>query len=153
MIRRLSLALALSVVAVGAGPAVAAPVDAAKPHVGGKKEKDSYTLELKAVGPYKKGVEGTLELVLKSKPGYHVNGDYPSKFKLAVPAPDGVIYPKTILTKDDGKFGEHEATFKPAFRANNAGKQKLGGTMHFSVCSDKNCFVEKVDVDVEVDVT
>lgn len=151
MIRRLSVLFALISAAL-VTPALAAPVASSSAIHANKKDKDSFTVELKASGPYKKGVEGTVELVLKSKGGHHVNQDYPAKFKVADPAPEGITFPKKILKKEDGKFEEHEATLKIPFVAANAGKAKIGGTFSFSVCSDKNCFMEKADLEVEVDV-
>ncbi len=151
MIRRLSVMFAL-VSAALVTPALAAPVASSSAIQANKKDKDSYTVELKAPGPYKKGVEGTVELVLTSKNGHHVNQDYPAKFKLAEPAPDGVTFPKKVLKKEDGKFEEHVATLKIPFVAANAGKAKIAGTFSFSVCSDKNCFMEKAELEVEADV-
>ena len=152
MIRRLSAVFAV-VVAALVSPAVAAPV--APPtsvQANNKKDKDSYTVELKASGTYKKGVEGTVEIILTPKNGHHVNPDYPAKFKVTDPAPEGITYPKKILKREDGKFEEKGATLKIPFVAANAGKQKVSGAFHFSVCSEKNCFMEKVDLDVDVDV-
>lgn len=153
MIRRLSVMFAL-VSAALVSPALAAPVGSpAQATVqASKKDKDSYTVELKAPGTFKKGVEGTVELVLTSKPGYHVNPDYPAKFKVADPAPEGVTFPKKVLKKEDGKFEEAKAVIKIPFVSANAGKQKIAGTFSFSVCSDKNCYMEKAELDVEVTV-
>jgi hypothetical protein len=117
-----------------------------------KKEAQSYNVELKGSGAYKKGVEGTVELQLTPKAGYHVNPDYPAKFKVADPAAEGVSYPKKVLKKEDGKFEEKEGSLKIPFVADKAGKAKIAGTFQFSVCSDKNCFMEKAELDVEVDV-
>jgi len=138
--RSLVAAIALSI-------AVVSPASAAN-----KQEKDSFTVELKATGPYKKGAESSVELVLKSKGAHHVNPDYPAKFKVADPPPAGVTFPKMVLKKEDGKFEEHQATIKIPFTAANAGKTKIAGVFSFSVCSDKNCFMEKAELDVEVDV-
>jgi hypothetical protein len=137
-----SLVAALVLSAAVASPAFAAP----------KKDAQSYNVELKAAGPYKKGVEGTVELTLTPKPGYHVNPDYPTKFKVADPAADGVTYPKKVLKKEDGKFEEKLGTLKIPFVADKAGKTKVAGVFQFSVCSDKNCFMEKAELDVDVDV-
>lgn len=151
MFRRLSVMFVL-VSAALVSPALAAPAASSATVQASKKDKDSFTVELKSAGSYKKGVEGAVELVLTSKAGYHVNPDYPAKFKLIDPAPEGLSFPKKVLKKEDGKFEETKATLKVPFVAANAGKQKISGTFSFSVCSDKNCFMEKADLDVEVDV-
>lgn len=139
MIRRLLPAFAL-VSIVFVEPASAA----------NKKDKDSYSVELKAGTSYKKGVEGTVELVLTPKNGHHVNPDYPAKLTLTEVA--GITFPKKILKKTDGDFKETLGTMKVPFTAASAGKQKIAGVFQFSVCSDKNCFMEKAELDVEVDV-
>ncbi|MBI2392211.1 MAG: hypothetical protein HYV09_21670 [Deltaproteobacteria bacterium] len=149
-LRPLLAAVVLSAAVVS--PAFAAPAKSSSLVAANKKDGASYTVELTAKGPYKKGAEGTASLVLKAKPGFHVNPDYPAKFKLQDPAPEGVTYPKKVLKKEDGKFEEMQATFGVPFVAANAGKAKIGGTFHFSVCSDKNCFLEKQDLEVDVDV-
>jgi hypothetical protein len=135
-------------------PALAAPPTSVKGTAiaASKKDAPSYTLELKAAGPYKKGVEGTVELVLTPKAKFHVNPDYPAKFKLVDPAPAGVAFPKKVLTKADGKFEEAKGTLKIPFVAANAGKATISGVFHFSVCSDTNCYMEKAEIDVDVTV-
>lgn len=150
-LRALFAAVALS--AAVASPAFAdAKKDPGKDAPAPKKDAQSYTVELKAKGPYKKGVEGKVELTLTPKAGYHVNPDYPAKLKLQDPAPEGITYPKKVLKKEDGKFEEKGASLDVPFVAANAGKAKVSGTFQFSVCSDKNCFMEKAELEVEVDV-
>lgn len=147
-----SLVAALVLSAAVVSPAFAAPVAKSATVAANKKDAQGYNVELKAAGPYKKGVEGTVELMLTPKTGFHVNPDYPAKFKLVDPAPEGVTFPKKVLKKDDGKFEEKQGSLKIPFVADKAGKAKIAGTFQFSVCSDKNCFMEKAELDVEVDV-
>lgn len=148
----MSLRALFAAVALSAAVASPAFADAKKDAPAPKKDAQSYTVELKAKGPYKKGVEGKVELTLTPKAGFHVNPDYPAKLKLQDPAPEGITYPKKVLKKEDGKFEEKAASLEVPFVAANAGKAKVGGTFQFSVCSDKNCFMEKADLEVEVDV-
>ena len=151
-----SLVAALVLSAAVVSPAFAAPgpnaSTGATSIAASKKDAQSYNVELKAAGPYKKGSEGSVELVLTPKAGYHVNPDYPAKFKVADPAPEGVNFPKKVLKKEDGKFEEAKASLKIPFVAEKAGKTKIAGLFQFSVCSDKNCFMEKAELDVEIDV-
>lgn len=148
----MSLRALFAAVALSAAVASPAFADTKKDAPAPKKDAQSYTVELKVKGPYKKGVEGKVELTLSPKPGYHVNPDYPAKLKLQDPAPEGLTYPKKVLKKEDGKFEEKGASLEVPFVAANVGKAKVGGNFQFSVCSDKNCFMEKVDLEVEVDV-
>jgi hypothetical protein len=103
MIRRLLVSFALVSAAV-VSPAVAAPAKHGASVQANKQDKDSYTVELKAAGSYKKGVEGTVELVLTPKGGHHVNPDYPAKFK--VKDAEGITFPKKVLERKDGDFKE-----------------------------------------------
>ena len=148
-LRTLFAAVALSLAV--AAPAYADGKDAKKEAVGPKKDAASYVVELKANGPYKAGAEGKLVLSLTPKAGYHVNPDYPAKLKLQDPAPEGVTFPKKVLKKEDGKFEEKAASLDVPFTVAKAGKAKIAGTFQFSVCSDKNCFMEKADLELEVE--
>jgi hypothetical protein len=120
-------------------------------NTGAKVDSDSYAIEMKATGPYKAGAEGTVEVTLTAKGDYHINKQYPYKFKLIDPAPDGVTFPKAILKKEDGAFDEKKATFKVPFVVTKAGKAKVSGTLSLSVCSDANCIMEKQLVEVSID--
>ena len=55
------------------------------------------------------------------------------------------------MKREDGKFEEKKGTLPVAFTVAKAGKVKIGGTFSFSVCSDANCVMDKVDVEVEVE--
>jgi hypothetical protein len=119
---------------------------------GNKADTENYAAELKADGAYKSGAEGTIEVFLTPKAGYHTNAQYPYKFKLSDPAPDGVTFPKPILQRADGSFEEKKGYFKVPFTSAKAGKVTIGGTLYLSVCSDANCIMDKVPLEVAVDV-
>ncbi len=133
----------------GATSETAAP---AAPGKGPKIDADSYSVEMKVKGPVAAGKEGTVEIELVPKGAYHINNQYPYKFKLAEPAPEGVTFPKPVLKREDGKFEEKKGSFSVPFVASKAGKTKVAGTLSMSVCSDANCLMEKVDLEVDVDV-
>jgi hypothetical protein len=113
---------------------------------------DNYVVEAKASGPAKAGQEATIEINLTTKGDYHINKQYPYKFKTADPPPDGVTFPKPTLLRADGTFDEKTGKFKVPFVATKAGKATIGGTFSISVCSDANCIMDKQNVDVDVDV-
>lgn len=117
-----------------------------------KQEGAAFVVELKAPGKYKAGKEGKVELTLKPKDGYKVNKLYPYKFKLPAEPRDGVSFPKPLLKKDDFKLDEKSASVEVPFVAEKAGKARVGGTFSLSVCSESNCVMEKVELEVEVDV-
>lgn len=124
--------------------------DTSTPMAEAKIDNEAYTCEIATNGPYKAGTEGTVKITFVAKADYHVNKDYPHKFKAADP-PEGVTYPKPVLTKADGSFDEKKGAFQLPFTATKAGKFKLGGKLHFSVCTDAQCRMEKVDLELEVE--
>jgi hypothetical protein len=65
---------------------------------------------------------------------------------------DRITFPKKVVPKTDGDFKETGDTLKVPFVSANAGMHKISCVFQFSVCSDKNCFMEKADLDVEVTV-
>lgn len=152
---------AVAVLSIGAagcteGHASAAPAaQAERTEVvarGAKAEADAYVAEAKPSGTYKIGAEGAIEVTLASKGAYHVNDKYPIKWKAAEPPPDGVTFPKPVLRKEDGVVTQTNASFKVPFVASKAGKTTLVGTLSFSVCSDANCLMDKVELALDVDV-
>ncbi len=132
----------------------AAPSDAPRTSGPGKAriDADNYVVEAKSTGPAKAGQESTIEISLTTKGDYHINKQYPYKFKTADPPPDGVTFPKPTLMRADGTFDEKTGKFKVPFVATKAGKATIGGTFSISVCSDANCIMDKQNIDVDVDV-
>lgn len=119
---------------------------------GAKSETDTYAVEIKAGGAYKAGAEGMVEVVIATKGAYHTNAQYPYKFKAASPAPEGVAYPKPVLQRADGTFAEKKGAFKVPFLAQKPGKYTIGGVLSLSVCSEANCIMDKVPLEIAVDV-
>jgi len=116
-----------------------------------KFETENYVVQITAADPVKVGVEGTAKVTLTTKGVYHINPQYPYRFKAATP-PSGLSYPKPVLQRGDGQFEEKRAVFNLPFVASQAGKFNVGGTLHMSVCSSGNCLVEKPPLDVTVTV-
>jgi len=116
-----------------------------------KFDKDQYIVEFKSSGACSAGKECKAEISLKSKGEFHINDKYPIKFKAPDTAPEGVTFTKAVVKKEDGKFAEKEGSLPVAFTIAKAGKAKIGGTFSFSVCSDANCVMEKLDLEVEVE--
>jgi hypothetical protein len=139
--------------AADAPPAAAAESRSAALSVSKSKvDTDSYTVEIKAGSNYKVGTQGAVEIVLVPKGSYHVNEKFLHKFKASDAPPEGLKYPKPTLAKEDGRFSSTRGSFSLPFVAAKAGKQKVGGWFIFSVCSDTNCVMDKVELDVMVDV-
>ena len=111
---------------------------------------DKFELVLKPNGSYAKGQQGKVEIVLDAKPPFHVNKEYPYKFK-AKEGP-GVKYPKPVVGKDAAKLEEQRVTLPVEFVPESAGKHEVTGQFAFSVCTPENCLIEKRDLALVVDV-
>jgi hypothetical protein len=126
-------------------PAPAAPA-------GARAETANYVAEIAPGGTYKAGAEGTVKVTIAAKGDYHINPDYPYKFKAAAPAADGVSYPKPLLQRADGTFEHTRGAFLVPFVASKAGKATVGGTLHLGVCTANNCITDKVPLELAVEV-
>ncbi|MEJ7727997.1 MAG: hypothetical protein WKG00_02165 [Polyangiaceae bacterium] len=127
------------------------PVESA-PAAGPKQESETFIASIAPAGDCSSGKECTVEVTLVPKGAYHINDQYPTKWKVADPAAEGVTYPKPLLKKEDGKFEAKKGTFRVPFVAAKAGKAKVAGTLSLSVCSDANCIMEKAPLEIEVAV-
>jgi hypothetical protein len=114
-------------------------------------ETEAYIAEMKGAGPYAAGQQGVVEITLTPKGAYHISAEYPYKFKAGDP-PDGVTYPKTALAKTDFDTSGGKGRFTFPFVAARTGRVTVGGTLFLSVCSDANCVMDKVGLEVPVDV-
>ncbi|MCC6558851.1 MAG: hypothetical protein IT372_38460 [Polyangiaceae bacterium] len=145
----LSIALVSSSATSAAAPAKDAP---ARVEGASKFDKDQYLVEIKPTGTYSAAKEGKLEISIEAKGEFHINDKYPLKFKVAEPAPEGVTFAKSVLKRDDGKFEEKKGTLPLAFTAAKAGTVKIAGTLSFGVCTAASCVMEKVDLELDVEV-
>jgi hypothetical protein len=142
------------VVASGCSKSEAAPAPGKHepaPVAASKADKDQYLVEMKGPSSCKAGSECKVEISLKAKGEFHINDKYPLKFKAPDSPPEGVTFTKAVVKKEDGKFAEKEGTLPVGFTIAKSGKAKISGTFSFSVCSDANCVMDKVDLDVEVE--
>lgn len=115
-----------------------------------KVENENFKVELRSVGPYSKDAEGKFEVFLETKGEYHINEQYPYRFtpKTGV---EGVSY-KGPVGRESGNFDKTTATLSVPFTATKSGKVPVGGKLSLSVCSDKTCLMDKIDLEFEVDV-
>lgn len=132
-----------------AATSAAAGSDRAEQVRGSKAEADAYVAEL-VVSEAKAGAKATYKVTLKPKGGFHINAQFPMRFK--ADTTDDVTYTKPILKREDGEFTEAEGSFTVEFVASKTGKHAVGGTLSLSVCNDANCLMEKVALTGDVDV-
>jgi hypothetical protein len=142
--------------------ASAAPSNAPAAVSSSSVKNDKYSLELKPVGKYEKGKAATFEIVLKTTGDFHVNEEYPTKFKAE--KADGVKYDSETLHKmkqpeafvmEKCASGKDNCTLKVTvkFTPEASGNVKLGGELQVGVCNKETCLVEKKQLDLSVPVT
>jgi hypothetical protein len=123
-------------------PAPASPAQAAKVAT------DVYTAEIKKTGDYKKDTEGTVEVTVTVLSGeFHINDQYPHKF--TPKDADGVTF-KGPAMKD--RADQKTLVIKVPFTPTKTGPVTVGGKLAISVCSDKNCLMEKQDLELALNV-
>ncbi|MCC6646409.1 MAG: hypothetical protein IT374_12655 [Polyangiaceae bacterium] len=116
---------------------------------GAKVDTDDYAVELKPVGAYSKGKEGVIEVVIEAKGDKHINEQYPFKF---TPKESADVTFKGPTGKDGGSFDAKKAVLRVPFTPTRSGTVKVAGKVSLSVCSDKNCLMEKQELDRDVSV-
>jgi hypothetical protein len=133
-----------------------APAEAAKgapaPAAAGQSRisESQFDVALTSSGAYLAGKEGTVEIVLDAKAPFHVNDQYPIKFKVKEGA--GVKFAAPVVGKDKAKLEAMRATLPVAFTPESAGQHTVAGQLSFSVCTDENCLMEKRDLSLVVEV-
>ena len=113
-------------------------------------ETENYVAFLRPVGEYKAGAEGVVEVVLETKGDFHTNEQYPYKF--TPKESDGVKFSKEKYGREDGSFEATKAVLKVSFTPSKSGPVSVGGKFSLSVCSDKNCLMDKKDLALDVTV-
>ena len=131
--------------ALPASPAAADPAPATP--AASRYNEAAFELELQPKGEYAGGKAAEADIVLNAKAPFHVNQQYPYKFKLKE-AP-GVSYPNMVVGKDAVKLEPTRATLPVPFTA-DAGKHTVSGQLAFSVCTDDKCVIEKRDLALEI---
>jgi hypothetical protein len=106
--------------------------------------------------------ECKIDLRLEAQGEFHVNKEYPYKFKMAA-APSGVTYlgkdpgGVDLFSKAAGDFSldasnEKVGTMTIRFKSSNRGSVSIAGVFKLSVCSAQNCMLEQAQVSVPVTV-
>jgi hypothetical protein len=123
-------------------------VATAKAHTEGK----HYTLDVTAPGTVAVGGAGAFQVTLAAKDGYHINDEFPYKLKASADPPGIVTFDVPELSRKDGKYTKTDARFELKFAGAHAGVARVGGMMALSVCTKKECIVDKIAIEVPVTV-
>jgi hypothetical protein len=112
----------------------------------------NYTARLWSPVPCQHAQTCTVHAEIIAKGEYHINESYPYKFRVDAAPPVGLAYPKPVVGRDDGQFEAQKAVLRVPFVAAAAGDKKVGGVLSLSVCSAKNCLMDKQALELTVKV-
>jgi hypothetical protein len=135
---------------VAASAPAAAPPAAAVASGTSHYDEPKFALVAQPSGAYAAGKEGTIDVVLDAKPPFHVNQQYPYKFKTKEAA--GVKFAQPVVGKDAAKIEQQRVTMRVPFVPDAAGQRTVSGQFAFSVCTEETCLMEKRDLSLVVDV-
>lgn len=124
---------------------------------------DAFRAELKAPGPFRKGEAATFTVRVQAKAPYHVNGEYPAKFRAGESATVKYAQAKLERNKNADAFGTEPCAgdgkdacvlnITVGFTPDTAGTVHLGGTVDIGVCNKDQCLIEKKPLDITVTVS
>jgi hypothetical protein len=123
-------------------------------HVDGK----NFTIDAAPAGDCKAGAECHITIKLRAAGDYHINKEYPYKFKAegaGVEFLGSDAAGKNTFSKSAGDFvidDEKGATMTVKFKPAAKGTATIKGTFKMSVCSAQNCQLETQDISVDVPV-
>jgi len=135
--------------------AAAAPVVAAGNHVDGP----NFKLDATPEGDCKAGATCAVVLRLEAAGDYHINKEYPYKFKaenaanLEFQGTDAAG--KNVFSKTAGDFkieGEKIGTLRVKFKPTAKGNVIITGKYKMSVCSAQDCKLESPDIQATIAV-
>lgn len=103
------------------------------------------------------GAVCTVVLKLVATGGFHINDEYPYRFKAedtpGVQFAGTDVAGKNVFSKNAGdwrKGGEKEGAMTVRFTPMGAGAKTVAGAFKLSVCSAQNCLLEQKDVRVAI---
>lgn len=95
-----------------------------------------------------KGQSGELLVVLTAKAPFHVNQEYPHRFK--VTATRGLTTPSTTIQRDPAKVTPPRLELVVPVTLGQNSPFGLDGEMSFSLCTEEKCLMEKRQLTVAV---
>jgi hypothetical protein len=143
----------------GTDPAAGTGSPAAQPGCGHTACGSNFFVDAVAPADCSSGARCTVDVKLVATGDFHINDEYPYKFKAEDAA--GVEFlgadaaGKNTFSKDAKdwkKRDEKSGVMTLAFRSDEKGQKSVGGTFKLSVCSAQNCQLEQQPVRATVAV-
>ena len=111
-----------------------------------------YSLDARAPALISARGNGELELVLVAKDGYHLNDAYPYKLHLSSEPAESITFERADLTLEASTRTKTEARFIGRFSGAHEGAGKVIAAFAFSVCTKKECIIDKGELELPVRV-
>jgi hypothetical protein len=106
-----------------------------------KFDEGAFRLESSVPSSVKAGESFQVKLVLSAKAPYHVNAEYPHRFKVMSVA--GGKADSEMVTRDPAKLTAASLELLVPMTASGIGKGELVGELSFSLCTADKCLMEK----------
>jgi hypothetical protein len=106
-----------------------------------KFDESAFRLESSAPNSVKVGESFPVRLVLSAKAPFHVNAEYPHRFKVASVL--GGKADSEVVTRDPAKVSPSTLELMVPVTASGAGKGEIVGELSFSLCTEDKCLMEK----------
>jgi hypothetical protein len=101
----------------------------------------AFTLQMVSPQPIKVGETGALVITLSPKAPFHVNAEYPHRFKVS--STKGGNAPSSTVNRDPAKLKPNQLELLVPVVPSQAGGGELEGELSFSVCTEEKCLMEK----------
>lgn len=106
-----------------------------------KYEEAAFSLSVSAPSNFAKGANAELSVVLVAKPPFHVNQEYPHRFRVITTR--GLSTPTKTIQRDSAKLTQSRLEMSIPVTLGPDAPYGLEGEMGFSVCTNEKCLMEK----------
>lgn len=128
----------------GVGKAVAssaASEHTAAPASRARFDESAFSLSIASKSPAQRNQPTELTIALAAKAPYHVNQEYPHRFKVLVT--HGLTTSSTVIQRDAEKVTPDRLELLIPISVGQDAPFSLEGEMSFSLCTDEKCLMEK----------
>ncbi|HEY5957647.1 MAG TPA: hypothetical protein VIV60_13875 [Polyangiaceae bacterium] len=118
-----------------------APVAAADQAGKARYEETAFNLNIAPKAAVSRGQPAELAVYLTAKAPYHVNQEYPHRFKIT--ASRGLSAPTTTIERDPKRLTPERLEMLVPVSVGNDNPLGLDGELSFSLCTAEKCLLEK----------
>lgn len=120
---------------------VAAAEALAKPAASSRFDEPAFSLSIAPKGQPSRGQPAEFVIVLSAKAPFHVNKEYPHRFKVTTAR--GLTTTSNVIQRDPSKVSPERLELDVPAKLGQDGPFGIEGEMSFSLCTDEKCLMEK----------